>query len=612
MDSVVLQKRFAYIVMAILVTSTLAIAPSAQSDVTIDLKLIHIKLNEEEGHNPPPKVDEDRQYQLRYKINSGEPGTFQIAIETCSEQCNEDANWNEVTRDLDGDGSDDNYDSDNSAFTNVEFTMALSEEGPISVRAYLDPDNEVEEVRENNNNHLSSSFSVEPSSGVSDLYVHNLATSVLNDDNGEYDSSSKFEAGDTLRLDIEYGNNGDVSSASAYITPMKFSLFFHDGDLSPNEGDQFNESNFDGNINPEYPSSSIDQDGVDYYYVAPTDPDKPALTQVTWGIPVSGMDDGFYTFTFLIDANDDVSESDESNNEHSIEICLYNRNSNFCELSDLTGPIHSNPKPFTAATSPEGDDGVEYPGDLECGHDGKPCISGTITYILFKVRNDGSYTTHNLADASVELSTRFCGEVDSEEEPSEANCNEWGSEGEFQPFTDELDVAGPQRDQPVDNFFVVEWDAPNTPGYWDLQLILDSTDVLDEEDEFNNEFSFFKTNDHFLQLVERKADLQISSFNIASEVAVQDYATTLEVWVDQTELGTLDAENVCVTLDIDGPTDATSGHIVIPDSDGSPLLKNIGFEDQPLLFAYDWVPGKKDCTTSPLQSIQLLMIHIRT
>ena len=29
-----------------------------------------------------PKVDEDRQYWLRYKINSGEPGSFQIAIET--------------------------------------------------------------------------------------------------------------------------------------------------------------------------------------------------------------------------------------------------------------------------------------------------------------------------------------------------------------------------------------------------------------------------------------------------------------------------------------------------------------------------------------------------
>ena len=69
MDSDVLQKRFAYAVMTILVLSTLTIAPSAQSeDPTIDLKLIHIKLNEEEGENPPPKVDEDREYWLRYKI----------------------------------------------------------------------------------------------------------------------------------------------------------------------------------------------------------------------------------------------------------------------------------------------------------------------------------------------------------------------------------------------------------------------------------------------------------------------------------------------------------------------------------------------------------------
>gem|GEM_PF-6853304 len=589
MDSVVLQKRFAYIVMAILVSSTLAIAPSAQSDATIDLKLIHIKLNEEEGHNPPPKVDEDRQYWLRYKINSGEPGSFQIAIETCSAQCNEAANWNEATRDLDGDGIDDNHDSDNSDFTNVYFTMALSGEGPISVRAFLDPDNAVEEVRENNNNHLSSSFSVEPADGDSDLYVHGMSTSVLNDSNGEYDSSSKIEAGDTLRLDIEYGNKGDASSASSYTNPMKVSLFFHDDDTAPEEGDQLNESNFDGDISPEFPSSSVDRDGVAYYYIAPTDSDKPALTQVTWSVPMSGMDDGFYTFTFLLDANDDVSESDETNNEHSVEICLYNRNSNFCELSDLTGPIHSNPKPFTAATGPEGDNGNAYPGDMECGPSGNPCISGTTTYILFKIRNDGSYTTHNLEDASVQLSTRFCGEV-SEDDPTEENCNEWGVEGEFQPFTGELEVAGPQRDQPVDDYFVIAWDAPNTPGYWDLQLILDSSDILDEEDESNNEFSFMKTNEHFVELVERKADLQISSFDISTEVVVQNYTTNLEVWVDQTDLGTLDAENVCVTLDIEGPTDATSGHIVIPGPGGGPLLKNIGIDDAPLLFGYEWTP----------------------
>ena len=469
--------------------------------------------------------------------------------------------------------------------------MVLSETGPISVRAYLDPNNNVTETREDNNNHLSSTFTVEPANGETDLFVSQMSTSVLNDD-GVYESSSKIEAGDTLRLDIQYGNNGDTSSSSALITPMKFSLFFYEDGVEPTEDNQFNEDNNPGAIDPEFPSASVNQDGIDYYYIAPTDPDKTALTEVTWEIPMTGMDDGFYIFTYVLDADNSVEESDENNNDLSIEICLHNRNSDFCELADLTAGTGDQPRPFTAATGPKEDGDDSYPGDRECAHaEDIPCISGTTTYILFKIRNDGSYTTHGLPDASVELSTRFCGEVDSEEEPPETDCNEWDSLGEFQPFTEELPVAGPQ-DQPqgAGNYFVIEWDAPNIPGYWDLKLFLDSSDDLNEENEWNNEIEFHKSTDRFFELVERKADLQISSFIIGSEVAVQDYATTLNVWVDQTELGTLDAENVAVTLDIDGPTEATSGHIIIPGPGGGPLLKNIGIDDAPLLFGYEWIP----------------------
>ena len=578
--------------MTILVISTLAIAPSAQSAGEINLVLRDMSLNEEPGHNSPPKVDEMRGYLLEFQVANGEAGTFQIAIETSQDGMT----WEELTRDLDGDGNTDSFDTNTTTIsgghhTVIYFNLSLSEVGSINIRAFLDPDNEIDESDENNNNHKSVSFSVEPASGETDLHVAQMTTSVSRD-GGDYQVSTKVQAGDTVRLDIEYGNSGDISSSSSYDNHMQFNLYLHDEDTTPSENEEFNNDNFESYIEPEFPSPSVVRDGVDYYYVEPTDADREILTEVLWETPSQGMDAGFYVFTFVLDENNTVDESDEENNQLSFEICFHPRSgpdSDFCELADLTAPTHSNPKPFTAATGPEEENG-NYPGEKECGVNDVPCISGTTTYVLFKARNDGSWETHDLPDASVELSTRFCGEPDSE--PAEVNCDEWGVVGEFQPFMDELDVATAQRDQPVGSYFVIAWEAPNIPGYWDLKLYLDSSDDIDEENEENNEFEFQKMNNHFLRFVERKADLQISSFDIGAEVAVQDYSVTLRIWVDQTNEGTLDAENVCVTLDIDGPTDATSGHLIITDPSGNPLLKNIGIDDEPLLFSYVWVPEK--------------------
>ena len=367
---------------------------------------------------------------------------------------------------------------------------------------------------------------VEPETGDADLWI------------GFNMENNQANPGEDVNVIFEYGDEGDVST----LNPVTFMAYF-----DPLDDDATN---------------SFDPSPLTFDYLSPPHADAPPEPEgMEWQYTVpSDTDEGRYKFTVIIDSEENNTDEDPDldNNRAEFEMCIGD-----CTEPDLRvwdnsidsiraeplDPISGNTVTFTYSIENAGEGDAEPPGPFD-EEEGELVVH---LEVMKCPDGDCSGQTWVFVNQSKSIRTPIGG-------------------GEI--FTSDAILA-------------VNWSTTSDDsGFWNVRIVVDGEDVIDETDESNNDLDWFKVYDEYFELKEQRPDLIVNSINEGTGKVYQNDPRTIQVSVSQSELGDRMADDVEVFI-----------KIIDPDSDEFDWFKidepkTVGLAPEITLFEYVWTPSK--------------------
>ena len=370
-------------------------------------------------------------------------------------------------------------------------------------------------------------INVEPETGDADLWI-------------EFDmESNQASPGEEVNVIFEYGNEGDVST----LNPVTFMAYF-----DPLDDDATN--------------NSFDPSPLTFDFLSPPHadaPPEPESMQWQYTVP-SDTDEGRYKFTVIIDSEENNTDEDPDldNNRAEFEMCIGD-----CTEPDLRvwdnsidsiraeplDPISGNTVTFTYSIENAGEGDAEPPGPFD-EEEGELVVH---LEVMKCPDEDCSGQTWVFVNQSKSIRTPIGG-------------------GEI--FTSDAILA-------------VNWSTIfDDSGFWNVRIVVDGEDVIDETDEDNNDLDWFKVYDEYFELREQRPDLIVNGIDEGQGKVYQNDPRTIQVAVTQSILGDRMADDTDVFIKIRDPDMSVIDWFKIDDS------KTVGLPPETTIFEYTWTPTK--------------------
>ncbi len=367
---------------------------------------------------------------------------------------------------------------------------------------------------------------VEPETGDADLWI------------GFNMENNQANPGEDVNVIFEYGDEGDVST----LNPVTFMAYF-----DPLDDDATN---------------SFDPSPLTFDFLSPPHADAPPEPEsMEWQYTVpSDTDEGRYKFTVIIDSEENNTDEDPDldNNRAEFEMCIGD-----CSEPDLRvwdnsidsiraepiDPISGNIVTFKYSIENAGEGDAEPPGPFD-EEDGE-----LVVYLEVMKCPDGDCLgqTWVFVNQSKSIRTPIGG-------------------GEI--FTSDAILA-------------VNWSTTfDDSGFWNVRIVVDGEDVIDETDEDNNDLDWFKVYDEYFELREQRPDLIVNGIDEGQGKVYQNDPRTIQVAVTQSILGDRMADDTDVFIKIRDPDMSVIDWFKIDDS------KTVGFPPETTIFEYTWTPTK--------------------
>jgi len=417
-------------------------------------------------------------------------------------------------------------------------TMGAGEEGNVTLSITFDDDDADEpEVcisatiyhDETDYGEFESYMSVEPETGDADLFVEFQM------------EGSNFAAGEEVNVMFEFGNDGTVST----LHPVTFMAYF----------------------------DSVDDDATNYFdpspvtfdYISPPPPDAPPeADRMEWPYTIPGnTPDGKYKFTIVIDSeqNNTDEDPDENNNIDEWEICVGD-----CSEADLS--ISEQSGLNSLRVEPEG------------------AVAGMTLSFYYAVTNSGE------GDAVPP------GPFD--DPPREGNlsmgievmkCPDGDCTGQiWVPVNTTAAIKTPINSGETmedDSILGVNWSTSSSDaGMWNIRIVADYENVIEESNEDNNKLEWFKIHDGYFNLAEQRPDLVVSGIDEGIDKVYQDDERIIQVAVTQSAMGDAMADDVKVYLKITDPDLSVIDWFQIDST------RTVGLAPETTFFEYAWTPTK--------------------
>jgi len=417
-------------------------------------------------------------------------------------------------------------------------TMGAGEEGNVTLSITFDDDDADEpEVcisatiyhDETDYGEFESYMSVEPETGDADLFVEFQM------------EGSNFAKGEEVNVMFEFGNDGTVST----LHPVTFMAYF----------------------------DSVDDDATNYFdpspvtfdYISPPPPDAPPeADRMEWPYTIPGnTPDGKYKFTVVIDSeqNNTAEDPDANNNVDEWEICVGD-----CSEADLS--ISEQSGLNSLRVEPEG------------------AVAGMTLSFYYAVTNSGE------GDAVPP------GPFD--DPPREGNlsmgievmkCPDGDCTGQiWVPVNTTAAIKTPINSGETmedDSILGVNWSTSSSDaGMWNIRIVADYENVIEESNEDNNKLEWFKIHDGYFNLAEQRPDLVVSGIDEGIDKVYQDDERIIQVAVTQSAMGDAMADDVKVYLKITDPDLSVIDWFQIDST------RTVGLAPETTFFEYAWTPTK--------------------
>ena len=370
-------------------------------------------------------------------------------------------------------------------------------------------------------------MNVEPETGDADLWI------------GLDMEGNTFAAGENVNVAFEFGNDGDVSS----LNPLTFMAYFDP--LDDDHSNFFAPSpvvfNF---LSPPHPDAPPDAERMEWQYTIPSD-----------------TEDGRYKFTVIIDSDENNTDEDPDleNNIDVLEICIGD-----CSEPDL----HI----WEGASS---DSLRAEPQDP---------VAGMTISLFYSVENSGEGDAEppgpfdeEEGDFVMYLEVRKCPDGDCDGQP-------WVFVNQTENIRTAIAAGDIMND---DAALRLNWTTqPEDAGIWNIRVIADGENVIEEIDETNNALDWFKVHDGYFDLKEQRPDLIIAGIDEGLEKVYQGDPRTITVAVAQSSLGDAMADDVEIHIKIKDPDLSVVDWFMID------TKKTVGLSPDTTFFEYTWTPTK--------------------
>ncbi len=366
-------------------------------------------------------------------------------------------------------------------------------------------------------------INVEPETGDADLFV-------------DFDiDGDEFSAGQSVEVVFEYGNEGDVST----LNPVTIMAYFDEVD--------------------EEPTNYFDPTPYTFAYISPPSPDAPPEPEtMEWSYTIpSDTEDGEYKFTVIIDSDENNTEEDPDldNNVDVWEVCVGD-----CSDPDLRVWDNGIDSISCEPLDPVGGDTVSFKYSIENTGEGdaeppEPGDGWLVMHLEVMKCPDGDCSGQSWTYTNQSKSVRTTiegGEV----------------------FTS-------------DDILAVNWSTTSDDaGFWNVRIVVDGEDVIEETDEDNNNLDWYTVYAEYFELKETRPDLIVTDIDEGTGEVFVDETRTIQVAVSQTDLGDRIADDVDVFIRIKDPEDTVTSWFKIDDS------KTVGLTPDTTIFEYAWTPTK--------------------
>ena len=375
---------------------------------------------------------------------------------------------------------------------------------------------------------------VEPETGDADLWIE------FNMENNQ------ASPGEDVNVIFEYGDEGDVST----LNPVTFMAYFDPLDDDATNSFAPSPLTFDF-LSPPHADAPPEPESMEWQYTVPSD-----------------TDEGRYKFTVIIDSEENNTDEDPDldNNRAEFEMCIGD-----CSEPDLRvwdnsidsiraeplDPISGNTVTFKYSIENVGEGDAEPPGPFD-EEDGDLVVHLEVldcsltTADPCRKDGDGNYLWEYV-NQSKSIRTPIGG-------------------GEI--FTSDAILAA--------NWSTTSDDA----GFWNVRIVVDGENVIDETDEDNNNLDWFKVYDEYFELKEQRPDLIVNGIDEGQGKVYQNDPRTIQIAVTQSTLGDSMSDDTDVFIKIRDPDMSVIDWFKIDDS------KTVGFPPETTIFEYIWTPTK--------------------
>ena len=370
-------------------------------------------------------------------------------------------------------------------------------------------------------------LNVEPETGEADLSIELQI------------EGSNFAAGEEVNVIFEYGNEGTVST----LNPVTFIAYF-----DPVDDD---------------PTTSFSPSPLTFNFISPPPPDAPPESErMEWPYTIpGGTPDGKYKFTVIIDSEQNNTEEDPNldNNVDEWEVCVGD-----CSEADLV--ISEANQLNSLRVQPE--DGV----------------AGMTLSFFYAVENQGEGDAlppgpfdDREGNLTMGIEVMKCPDED-------CTGQVWVPVNTTAPIKTPINSGETMED---DSILGVNWSTSSSDaGWWNIRIVADYENVIEESSEANNNLEWFKIHSGYFNLAEQRPDLVVAGINEGIDKVYQDDERIIQVAITQTSMGDAMADGVEVYLKMKDPDLQSTDWFQIDEA------KTVGLTPETTFFEYAFTPTK--------------------
>ena len=370
-------------------------------------------------------------------------------------------------------------------------------------------------------------LNVEPETGEADLSIELQI------------EGSNFAAGEEVNVIFEYGNEGTVST----LNPVTFIAYF-----DPVDDD---------------PTTSFSPSPLTFNFISPPPPDAPPESErMEWPYTIpGGTPDGKYKFTVIIDSEQNNTEEDPNldNNVDEWEVCIGD-----CSEADLV--ISEANQLNSLRVQPE--DGV----------------AGMTLSFFYAVENQGEGDAlppgpfdDREGNLTMGIEVMKCPDED-------CTGQVWVPVNTTAPIKTPINSGETMED---DSILGVNWSTSSSDaGWWNIRIVADYENVIEESSEANNNLEWFKIHSGYFNLAEQRPDLMVAGINEGIDKVYQDDERIIQVAITQTSMGDAMADGVEVYLKMKDPDLQSTDWFQIDEA------KTVGLTPETTFFEYAFTPTK--------------------